>query len=94
MKGKKEGNKSLKTWEFYSQTEIVTLNDGRGLVFYYANNSGRGDDNVTVYLIPNGIERQGNCRKQEKYPYLGKIRTGGYRGLVYLSEQNREKLGI
>jgi len=64
------------------------------LVFYYANNRGRGDNNVTIYRIRNNIDRVGNCQNQELLPFIAKTQTSGWSGNVNFSKRVMQNLGV
>ncbi len=66
---------------FYSPKTIELKNKNR-LHCYFANNRGRGKNNVTYYLVGPGVTRTGNCRSQGKNPFISVGRTSGWRGLV------------
>ena len=60
---------------------------GSVLFFYYSNNSGRGTNNVTIYRVTKGTERAGNCKNQERLPFIAKTQTSGWSGNVNFSER-------
>jgi len=76
--------------KFYSQKNIALLN--ADIHLHYANNAGRGRDNVTVTIVPIGTPRRSNT----KYPdteYYTQYRVSGWAGNVNVPTDDIEKYG-
>ena len=72
----------------------LVLSDGTQLFFYYANNAGRGTNNVTIYHVNSDIERAGCCKKQDKSEYLNVTTTSGWAGNVNFSKKVIDRLQL
>ena len=75
---------------------VFELNIGdEKLLFFYANNRGRGDNNCTVYRVPADTPRFANTREQDADDtYLACTTTSSWRGFVNLSHRVLEDLGL
>lgn len=65
---------------FYSKA-VVELPKA-DLHFHYANNKGRGSDNVTVTIVGKGAPRM--SRTKQYTDYLRQFRVSGWNGNVYI----------
>jgi len=86
---KKRGN-TMKLANGVKELELSRVK----LVFYYANNAGRGTDNVTIYKIDIDTPRAGCCKEQEKLPYMAVTKTSGWSGNVNFSKNVRARLKL
>lgn len=64
------------------------------IISYFANNRGRGKNNVTLYYVTDDTARAGNCAKQDKLPYIAKTTTSAWRGQINASRRVMENLGL
>lgn len=64
--------------KFYSK-KTIKLSGGRNIELYYANNKGRGSDNVTV-MLTDGSPRAGYSRHQQGV--IKSYRCSGWKGNV------------
>ena len=76
--------------------KINTIDDGtkRVLFAFWANNRGRGRDNCTLVVVPEGTERPINSKnliESELYKY---VQVSSWRGNVNLSEKTCNYLEI
>ncbi len=70
----------------------TTLNDGRKLLAWWANNKGRGRDNCTLAVVPGSTSRAATSRRQADIETT--TRTSSWGGDVNLSRAVCEELGI
>lgn len=71
----------------------VAVNSDIKLVLYYANNKGRGGNNVTIMVVPAKAERAGTVKAQMSSA-LNFTRTSAWAGKVNFSKAVQEKLGL
>jgi hypothetical protein len=67
--------------------KLTNLKNGNKLFAYFANNRGRGTDNCTLVIVPNGIERPSYSRDIPVNFILAKTRTSAWKGDVFLSNR-------
>ena len=72
--------------------KTATLSNGNRLFFWYANNRGRGGNNVTIAYCPANAVRAYQAAKQQHV--IAITRTSGWRGNVNLSQIVLARLGI
>jgi hypothetical protein len=72
--------------------KITALKNGNQLFAYWANNRGRGSDNCTLLVVPANEQRPNFSRDVENI--ISKTRTSSWRGLVNLSADVCNRLGI
>jgi hypothetical protein len=70
---------------FYSK-KIINLVDC-DLHLHYANNKGRGTDNVTITVVPSGTPRPVYTRYYDKSVILEQWLTSGWAGTVYIPDK-------
>ena len=61
------------------------LENGEKLFFHYANNAGRGDNNVTITRCIPGTERPRYTREYEEHYVIHQTRTSSWVGRVNYS---------
>jgi len=77
--------------KFYSK-KIIRLKNA-DMHLHYANNRGRGSDNVTVTIVKTGTKRPEYTRQYENF--IGQFRVSGWRGNVNIPDENlREHGGV
>lgn len=76
--------------KFYSEKIINLVNADVHL--HYANNKGRGRDNVTLTFVKPGTERKSNANKYN-YDYIKQYRVSGWAGVVNVPTADIEKFG-
>jgi len=70
--------------------KIINLNDA-DIHLHYANNRGRGHDNVTVTVVGIGQERPAVTKKYDKF--IEQFRVSGWRGNVNIPNGVINKYG-
>ncbi|MDX9817184.1 MAG: hypothetical protein RBT06_09650 [Smithellaceae bacterium] len=75
--------------KFYSE-KIIRLKNA-DIHLHYANNKGRGDNNVTVTIVNSGTMRPGTTREYEDY--IRQYRVSGWKGTVNIRNEEMEKYG-
>jgi hypothetical protein len=73
---------------FYSK-KIVELKNA-DVHIHYANNRGRGKDNVTLTFVPSGTPRNRNSKYNE---FLLQYRVSGWAGIVNIPTSDIEYYG-
>ena len=73
--------------------KTLNLEDGTYLHFWWANNKGRGKDNLTIVRTVNK-ERLKTSKQQKDYGFIATIRASSWKGSIYLSEGTLKRLGI
>ena len=76
---------------FYGEKKIV-LNDA-DVHLHYANNKGRGADNVTVTIVPIGTPRHDYTREYDLGDVYDQYRTSGWKGKVNIYNFTIKKFG-
>jgi len=71
---------------------VNKLENGNLLLAWWANNKGRGKDNCTLMVVPDGTKRASLSRDQKNV--LTQTRTSSWRGSVNLSKRVCDDLGI
>jgi len=73
---------------FYSETKI-TLADDTDIHLHYANNKGRGSDNVTVTVVHRDCPRPARTAGYRDYEDMIRVQfqTSGWRGAVNIPTQ-------
>jgi len=76
--------------KFYSK-KIIELNNA-DIHLHYANNRGRGSDNVTLTFVPCGTDRHINSQYSDNQ-YFKQYRVSGWEGNVNVPTDDIEKYG-
>lgn len=76
--------------KFYSP-KIIELKDV-DIHCHYANNKGRGSNNVTITVVPIGTIRHANSKYQEN-EYIKQYRVSGWAGNVNIPTADINKYG-
>jgi len=74
--------------KFHSK-KIIQLRNA-DIHLHYANNAGRGDDNVTVTIVNTGTCRNANSKYSE---FIEQFRVSGWRGNVNIPTSTIKKYG-
>jgi hypothetical protein len=77
--------------KFYCKKNIKLA--GADCHLHYANNKGRGRDNVTVTFVKTGTERPAFTRNYDKKDILEQYRVSGWRGGVNIYTADIKKYG-
>lgn len=80
---------------FVNGVKKITLNNDREIHLHYANNKGRGTDNVTITIVESGCPRPARTRDYEHYEdmVMKQYRTSGWRGIVHIPNETIRKMG-
>ena len=73
---------------------IVEVGDGTELHVHFANNAGRGRDNVTITRVPLDTARRMYVRMYPPHVVLARTRTSGWAGKVNFSRAVRARLSV
>ena len=76
---------------FYSEKEVY-LNDAI-VHLHYANNLGRGSDNVTLTFVKYGTERPSFTREYKEKDILNQYRVSGWKGKVNIPSKDIKAWG-
>lgn len=69
----------------------LSLDSGEFLFFWYANNAGRGDSNVTIVRSSSSVRAATSARQQG---VIASTKTSGWSGNVNFSARVRAELGL
>ena len=72
-------------------TKTIALKNGYEIHVHFANNRGRGSDNVTLTVVPVGSERHQYTRQYDGYLY--RDYTAGWRGNFNVPQEIFKKFG-
>jgi hypothetical protein len=72
----------------------VDCGDGTRVDVHMANNAGRGQDNVTLTRVRQGLPRPAYTRQYTPADVIAQTRTSGWRGKWSLTARVREDLGL
>jgi hypothetical protein len=76
--------------KFYSK-KIIELKNA-DIHLHYANNKGRGSDNVTVTFVPSGSDRHANSKYSDNQ-YFKQYRVSGWSGNVNIPTDDIKNYG-
>jgi hypothetical protein len=79
---------------YLSKTNEMVIGKGRKMVWYFANNKGRGDSNCTIFIVDEATERQGCVKEQKRFEFFASTRTSSWAGNINLSKRVKANLGI
>ena len=80
---------------FVNGVKRIVLNNDREIHLHYANNKGRGSNNVTITIVKTGCPRPTYTRKYDDYAdmVMRQYRTSGWRGIVNIPNDTIRDLG-
>jgi len=77
--------------KFYSE-KIIRLKNA-DIHQHYANNKGRGGNNVTITVVDSGTMRPGTTIEYESCDYIKQYRVSGWKGTVNIRNEVMKKYG-
>lgn len=77
--------------KFYAK-KIIELHSA-DIHLHYANNKGRGSDNVTVTIVKSGSQRPDYTKKYDERFIISQYRTSGWVGNVNIPNSIIQKYG-